>query len=136
MEVSTSAYVYIFIYLYVYMYTASSLWYIYYIYSICTYVVFYVHIGIAPNQQVRHLDTPTIHCPYQGCVSPLYIYIYIYYTNIRIYTYKTHMNIYIWYFYSYYKYSYKITYKYLYDTPSFLWNFINSLYTQTTIYKF
>ena len=40
----------IFIYLYVYMYNASSLWYIYNIYSICTYVVFYVHIGIAPNQ--------------------------------------------------------------------------------------
>ncbi len=68
------------------MYSASSLWYIYYIYSICTYVVFYVHIGIAPNQQVRHLGTPMIRCLYQGCVSALYIYTYIY-TNIRTKTY-------------------------------------------------
>ena len=94
MEVSISAYVYIFIrvlyvykrifvYLYVCMYSASSLWYIYYIYSICTYVVFYVHIGIAPNQQVRHLGTPTIRCLYQGCVSPLYIYIYQIYVQKR-----------------------------------------------------
>ena len=97
MKVSKSANVYIFIYvlyvykrifvhLYVYniMYSASSLWYIYYIYSICTYVAFYVHIGIAPNQQVRHLGTPTSRCPYQGCVSVLYIYIYKYtYKNVR-----------------------------------------------------
>ena len=73
----------IFIYLYVCMYSASSLWYIYYIYSICTYVVFYVHIGVTPSQQVRYLGTPTIRCPYQGCLSVLYI-IYI---NIQ-YTYK------------------------------------------------
>ena len=70
------------------MYSASSLWYTYYIYSICTYVGFYVHIGIAPNQQVRHLGTPIPRCHYQGCVSPLYIYIYIYiHTNIRTKTY-------------------------------------------------
>ena len=67
----------IFVYLYVYMYSASSLYYIYYIYSICTYVVFYVHIGIAPNQQVRHLGSPIIRCQHQGCPSALYIYIYI-----------------------------------------------------------
>ena len=94
MEVSISAYVYIFIcvlyvykrifvYLYVYMNSASSLWYIYYIYGICTYDAFYVHIGIAPNQQVRHLGTPMPRCPYQGCVSALYIY-----TNIQIYVQK------------------------------------------------
>ena len=59
------------------MYNASSLWYIYNIYSIYTYVVFYVHIGIAPNQQVRHLGTPIPRCQYQGCPSGLYIYIYI-----------------------------------------------------------
>ena len=41
---------YVYKFLYVCMYNASSLWYIYNIYSICTYVVFYVHIGITLNQ--------------------------------------------------------------------------------------
>ena len=40
----------IFKYLCVYMYNASSQWYIYNIYSICTYVVFYVNIGITLKQ--------------------------------------------------------------------------------------
>ena len=76
---------YVYKFLYVYMYSASSLWYIYNIYTIYTYLVFYVNIGITPNQQVRYLGTPIIRCPYQGCLSVLYI-IYI---NIQ-YTYKTY----------------------------------------------
>ena len=88
MEVPISAYVYIFIcVLYVYkrifiylriLDSASSLWYIYNIYSIYTYVVFYVNIGITPNQYVRYLGMPMRRCPYQGCPSVLYIYINIY----------------------------------------------------------